>query len=235
MSKRHRMTNKPTPNTTRSPRASSLCNEPVATRTDMDSFPPLASDDIDESVETPLSPELIARRTRARWAVGLFLGVATLFFAVGVGKTTLAARSSSLGAPASVPNRIESAFGTRVTALAHSTVVTTPEMPQPPAAVAPKADVAHEQTATSSPDPERAGKLRKQAESLLDRGRYREAIEVSREAIAADPTHALPYLYIGSALQSTGKWKDGIAAYSECVRNAKRGPVHECSALGGRK
>ncbi len=235
MSKRHRMMNKPTPKTTRSPRASSLCNEPAATRTDMDSLPPLVSDDSEESGETQLSPDVTARRTRARWAVGLFLGVATLFFAVGVGKTTLAARSSSLGAPTSVQNRIESAFGARVTALARSTVAVTPATPQAPAAVAPKADVGHEQTAAPSPDPERVGKLRKQAESLLDRGRYREAIEVSREALAADPTHALPYLYIGSALQSTGKWKDGIAAYSECVRNAKRGPVHECSALGGRK
>lgn len=235
MSKRHRMMNKPAPKTTRSPRASSLCNDPVPTRTDMDSLPPLVSDNLEQSVETPLSPEVIARRTRARWAVGLFLGVATLFFAVGVGKTTLAARSSSLDAPAPAPNRIESAFGARVTALAHGTVDVPPATPQPPAAVAAKADIAHEQAAPPSPDPERAGKLRKQAESLLDRGRYREAIEVSRDAIAADPTHALPYLYIGSALQSTGKWKDGIAAYSECVRNAKRGPVHECSALGGRK
>ncbi|WP_437741998.1 hypothetical protein WMF39_41485 [Sorangium sp. So ce1504] len=80
-----------------------------------------------------------------------------------------------------------------------------------------------------------AGKLKKEALSFLNRGRYKDAIEASRAAIAADPSDALPYLYLGSALQDTGKWKDGIAAYSDCVRNATKGPVHECRAMGGRK
>ncbi len=83
--------------------------------------------------------------------------------------------------------------------------------------------------------PEDAGKLKKEALSFLNRGRYKDAIEASRAAIAADPTDALPYLYLGSALQDTGKWKDGVAAYSECVRHATKGPVHECRAMGGRK
>ncbi|WP_437688058.1 hypothetical protein [Sorangium sp. So ce176] len=82
---------------------------------------------------------------------------------------------------------------------------------------------------------EDAGKLKKEALSFLNRGRYKDAIEASRAAIAADPTDALPYLYLGSALQDTGKWKDGIAAYSDCVRNATKGPIHECRAMGGRK
>ncbi|WP_437621136.1 hypothetical protein [Sorangium sp. So ce1151] len=89
-----------------------------------------------------------------------------------------------------------------------------------------------EAPAASSED---ASKLKKEALSFLNRGRYKDAIEVSRAAIAADPTDALPYLYLGSALQDTGKWKDGLAAYSECVRNATKGPVNECRAMGGRK
>ena len=56
-----------------------------------------------------------------------------------------------------------------------------------------------------------------------------------RAAISADPTDALSYLYLGSALQDTGKWKDGIEAYSDCVRNATKGPVYECRAMGGKK
>ncbi|WP_437526863.1 tetratricopeptide repeat protein [Sorangium sp. So ce726] len=80
-----------------------------------------------------------------------------------------------------------------------------------------------------------AGKLKKEALSFLNRGRYKDAIEASRAAIAVDPSDALPYLYLGSALQDTGKWKDGLAAYSDCVRNATKGPVHECRAMGGRK
>ena len=77
--------------------------------------------------------------------------------------------------------------------------------------------------------------LTKQTESLLNRGKRKEAIEKAREAIAADPAQAMPYLLLGSALQDSGKWKDGIEAYSECVRNATKGPVHECRAMGGRK
>jgi hypothetical protein len=77
--------------------------------------------------------------------------------------------------------------------------------------------------------------LKKETESLLNRGKNKDAIVKAREAIEADPTDAMPYLYLGSALQETGKWKDGIEAYSECVRHATKGPVHECRAMGGRK
>jgi colicin import membrane protein len=77
--------------------------------------------------------------------------------------------------------------------------------------------------------------LKKETESLLNRGKNKEAIEKAREAIAADPTDAMPYLYLGSALQDTGKWKDGIEAYCECVRNATKGPINDCRAVGGHK
>ena len=70
---------------------------------------------------------------------------------------------------------------------------------------------------------------------LLNRGKLKDAIPVAQAAIAADPSEAMAYLYLGSALQDTGKWKDGIEAYSECVRKATKGPVHECRAMGGRK
>ncbi len=69
-----------------------------------------------------------------------------------------------------------------------------------------------------------AGALKKEAESLLNRGRNKEAAEKAREAIAADPSDAISYLYLGTALQSSGKWKDGVDAYCECVRNATEGP-----------
>lgn len=77
--------------------------------------------------------------------------------------------------------------------------------------------------------------LRKEALNLLNRGKMKDAIPVARAAIAADPAEAMAYLYLGSALQDTGKWKEGVEAYSECVRNATKGPVHECRAMGGRK
>ena len=31
------------------------------------------------------------------------------------------------------------------------------------------------------------------------------------------------------------KWKEGIEAYSECVRTATKGPVNDCRAMGGHK
>ncbi|MGK3984984.1 hypothetical protein WME99_18190 [Sorangium sp. So ce136] len=102
-------------------------------------------------------------------------------------------------------------------------------------AEAEKAEAEKEKAEAPAGSAEDASKLKKEALSFLNRGRYKDAIEVSRAAIAADPTDALPYLYLGSALQDTGKWKDGLAAYSECVRNATKGPVHECRAMGGRK
>jgi len=87
----------------------------------------------------------------------------------------------------------------------------------------------------SETDGKTAAELRKEALSLLNRGKRKEAIEIGRAAIAADPSQALPYLYVGSALQDLGQWKKGVEAYSECVRHATKGPVHECAAMGGRK
>ncbi|NUQ79478.1 MAG: hypothetical protein HUU21_38710, partial [Polyangiaceae bacterium] len=83
--------------------------------------------------------------------------------------------------------------------------------------------------------PARAAALEKETVALLNRGKYKDAIEKAKEAIAADPEQAMPYLYLGSALQDTGKWKDGIEVYSECVRKATKGPVHECRQMGGKK
>ena len=69
----------------------------------------------------------------------------------------------------------------------------------------------------------------------MNRGRSKDAIEKARQAIAADPTDAIAYLYLGSALQDSGHWKDGIEAYSECVRHATKGSVNECRIMGGQQ
>ncbi len=89
--------------------------------------------------------------------------------------------------------------------------------------------------AAGEPDPAAAKKLQQETLSLLNRGRSKEAIEKAREAIKADPSDAIAYLYLGSALQDSGHWKDGIDAYSECVRNATKGSVNECRVMGGHK
>jgi len=99
----------------------------------------------------------------------------------------------------------------------------------------PKADDAKKADDKPAPSASDAAALKKETLSLLNRGRTKDAIAKAREGIAADPSDADLYLYLGSALQDSGKWKDGIEAYSDCVRNATKGPVHECRAMGGHK
>ena len=53
------------------------------------------------------------------------------------------------------------------------------------------------------------------------------------QLIAADPSDALSYLYLGDALTNTGKWPEAKEAYNDCMRNATKGPKFECSAMGG--
>ncbi len=98
-----------------------------------------------------------------------------------------------------------------------------------------KADDAKKADDKPAPSAADADALRKETLALLNRGRTKDAIAKAREAIAADPTDATAYEYLGSALQDSGKWKDGIEAYCDCVRNATKGPVNECRAMGGHK
>jgi len=74
---------------------------------------------------------------------------------------------------------------------------------------------------------------RKEAERLLNLGRMKEAASMSEAAIESDPDDAMGYLFLGTALQSSGRWKDGLEAYCRCVHRAKKGPVGECRAVGG--
>lgn len=211
--------------------------EAASERAEMDSFPPLVSAEPDEPKDE-YPPEVIARRMRARKIVGALIGAAALFFAFGVGKSAFASRATMAHAAASQPKaevaRVQAVVGKSVDGLARSAGDVVQQVPATPPA-APVAAVASPDSAAPQVDPAEGAKLRKEAESLLNRGRYKESIEVSRAAIAADPLQATSYLLLGTALQSTGKWKDGIEAYSECVRKATRGPVHECSAVGGHK
>jgi hypothetical protein len=98
-----------------------------------------------------------------------------------------------------------------------------------------KPDEAKKDDAKPAASPAEGLALKKEALTLLNRGKRKEAIEKAKEAIAADGTDAETYLYLGSALQDSGKWKEGIEAYCECVRNATKGPVNECRAMGGHK
>jgi len=78
------------------------------------------------------------------------------------------------------------------------------------------------------PDPAQAKELTKQALSLLERGKFKEAIEKASASIEADPTDANPYMYWGTALMETGKMKEAKAVFGRCTESATRGPKHEC-------
>ena len=205
-----------------------------------------------------LSPATIARRARLRRVVAgvvAFAGVITLAV---VGKTLAASKQPTASVPVKPPvvqeAKVDPKPEEKAAPAPVKTVAAPVEAPKVSAEVAkaepdPKAEARAaedakkaEEEAKKAEEPKKAEPsggdakaLTKEAEAFLNRGKRKEAIVKAREAIAADPSQAMPYLYLGSALQDSGKWKDGIEAYSECVRNATKGPVNECKQMGGHK
>jgi hypothetical protein len=229
-------------------------------RREGDSLPPMVDAHHDHDHEEHdeaggvhvLSPATIARRARLRRVVAgvvAFAGVITLAV---VGKTLAASKQ-----PASLPMKPP------VTQTQEAKVEPKPEEKAAPVpvktaeVVAVAAPTASAEVAKAEPakaadvkaeEPKKADEpkaaepsggdvkaLTKEAESFLNRGNRKDAMAKAREAIAADPSQAMAYLLLGSALQDSGKWKDGIEAYSDCVRNATKGPVSECRQMGGHK
>jgi hypothetical protein len=228
-------------------------------RKDEDSVPPfLPEDELEDPIRVePPSPATLRRRRAFRGVVGTVIAVVGLCAVAVVGKT-IASRSASASMPEVAPvaplkqtpsSRLTAALGGNTpppaSPAANSEQAAAAPAAEPASTEAPKAEAAPEPAKAEepakpaideAPKPTGDGKeLRKEALALLNRGKLKDAIPVARAAIAADPADALGYLYLGTALQDTGKWKDGIEAYSECVRNATKGPVNECRAMGGRK
>jgi hypothetical protein len=233
-------------------------------RREGDSLPPMVDahgehDDHDEAGRVhALSPATIARQARLRRVVAgvvAFAGVITLAV---VGKTLAAGKQSATSMPMKPPVVQEAKVEPKPEEKAPPPVKTTDAVPvvapMASAEVAkvepdPKADAkAAEDAKKAAEDAKKAEEpkkveasggdvkaLTKEAESFLNRGNRKDAMVKAREAIAADPSEAMAYLLLGSALQDSGKWKDGIEAYSDCVRTATKGPVNECRAMGGHK
>ena len=222
-------------------------------RRDEDSVPPVEEGE-EAAAPMVLSPATLARRARLRRVVAGVVSFAAVISIAVVGKT-VAAQKRTTSAPTPVtlemkrelPVAPEPAKPTPVAEAPKAAPVAEAPKPEPAKADDKKAeepakvddkkadDKKAEEPVQAAPSGADAVALRKETESLLNRGKRPEAIAKAREAIAADPTHAMPYLYLGSALQESGKWKDGVEAYCECVRNATTGPVNECRAMGGHK
>jgi hypothetical protein len=193
-----------------------------------------------------LSPSALARRARFRQLVTGVVSFASVISIAVVGKTLASPRRPAANVPVASVGAVAPVVPTAdlPVKLATKPEPIAPPSPEPPKAVAAATATASaeekavdEKPADSkpAPTPAEALALKKETESLLNRGRTKEAIVKAREAIEADPSDAMPYLYLGSALQDSGKWKDAIEAYSQCVRVATKGPVNECRAVGGHK
>jgi hypothetical protein len=219
-------------------------------REEEDSVPPLIDHEHEEIPRVELSPKAMARRNRLRRVVAGVVAFAGAISLAIVGKTLAAAKPASQAAPmalvtkAAPPQAVEKPIEAAPAkpepkveeVKADPKVEAKPE--EKPAEAKPEekpAEPAKEEAKEEAKPAGDAAALKKETLALLNRGKLKDAIPVARRAIEADPADALPYLYLGSALQETGKWKDGIEAYSECVRHATKGPVHECRAMGGRK
>ena len=78
--------------------------------------------------------------------------------------------------------------------------------------------------------------LKKKAETAINRGDNKAAVEAATEALKADDTDALTYLYLGSAYMSTGKMKEAKQAFNDCADKAQKSPHYgECIQMGGKK
>jgi hypothetical protein len=103
-------------------------------------------------------------------------------------------------------------------------------LPEPPPA---PSQAQEEPAAVAEPAvPAKSAKEEKEAaRTSLERGKRQDAIDAAGRSVELDPTDAEAWLILGSAQQDSGHWKVGRDAYSECVKQAKVGPIGECRMM----
>jgi hypothetical protein len=112
-----------------------------------------------------------------------------------------------------------------------------PTTSAPVAAASPAAVVATQEAATPAPLPaatapaKTAREERDAARRALEAGHARDALAAAERATALDPKDADGWLLIGAANQTMGHAKEARAAFTTCVKTAKRGPVRECRSM----
>jgi cytoskeletal protein RodZ len=72
-----------------------------------------------------------------------------------------------------------------------------------------------------------------QASHALSRGATARAVELSRQAVAANPSNADAWLTLGAAYQASGNLGAAKDAYRSCVSQAHSANVSECRVLSG--
>ncbi len=107
-----------------------------------------------------------------------------------------------------------------------------PAEPAAPQAAAPSGDVpAPAAAAAPAADGKTAAQEKKDAKSALERGRIADAIDSGERAVALDPTDGESWLVLGAAYQEKGKIADARRCFTACVKQGKKGPIGECSAM----
>ncbi len=100
------------------------------------------------------------------------------------------------------------------------------------APVRPAAAAAQEAPLDTGTDPAK-GSLVAQASRALSRGATARAVELSRQAVAANPSNADAWLTLGAAYQASGNLGAAHDAYRSCVAQAHTANVSECRFLAG--
>jgi hypothetical protein len=123
-------------------------------------------------------------------------------------------------------------------ASAAQVVVVAPVQPVVAAVAAPPPPVAPSVTEVPAAAPEEpvaptksAKEEKEDSRRLLEHGKAKDAIEAGARSVALDPTDAEAWLILGSAQQEAGHWKEGRESYTQCVKQAKVGPIAECRMM----
>jgi tetratricopeptide (TPR) repeat protein len=76
-----------------------------------------------------------------------------------------------------------------------------------------------------------AGKEKAKCRTLIERGRFTDAITAGEQSISLDPTDSEAWLLLGAAYQQKGDAKNAVRSFKACVDQGKRGPKWDCAAM----
>lgn len=196
----------------------------------VDSIAPFADDIELEPPPFVAPPHVLVRREKMRravaWTLGFFavVSIAVVANAMMPRRSSLEVSSNSVVKQSAPVNPTSPKEAAPIIEASNAVV---PSQGETAALVAPSASTIAPVAAVVDP--------LKEALNLLNRGKLEAAISMADLAIERAPADATGYLYRGAAFQDLGRRKLAIEAYSDCVRNATKGPVQECRALGGKK
>jgi hypothetical protein len=175
-----------------------------------------------------LTPAQRARRSRLRRGVGIAVGAVALL-AIGLATKAIVSKPSAQSAAEQATPAVALA---EAPAAEDQAATEAAEEPTPSDAFAttPAVDSSLDEPTLESD----YAKVRKQTLELLNRAKFEQAALWARRLIELEPTEAFGYRCLGSALQDMGRAKEAREVYSQCVQNATKGEIYECSALGGR-